>query len=87
MRKHFDEAQVIGFLRELDAGQTLQELCRKHGFSDASLVLLQRICAGRRASHASHLRRLQAENQRLKDLLHLQVLERERIRQALLQPL
>lgn len=83
MRKHFDEAQVIGFLRELDAGQTLQELCRKHGISEASHLLLRRICAGLRAPHASHLRRLQVENQRLKALLRLQMLERERIRQAL----
>lgn len=83
MRKQFDEAQVIGFLRELDAGQALQVLCRKHGFSDASRVLLRRLCAGLRVPRASHLRRLQLENQRLKDLLHVQSQERERIRQAL----
>jgi len=83
MRKQFDEAQVIGFLRELDAGQTLQVLCRKHGFSDASRVLLRRACVGLRVPRASHLRRLQLENQRLKDLLHVQAQERERIRQAL----
>jgi putative transposase len=83
MRKLFDEAQVIGFLRELDAGQTLRELCRKHGFSDASQVLLRRICGGPRAPHASHVRRLQVENRQLKALLDAQLLERERVRQAL----
>lgn len=87
MRKHFDEAQVIGFLREVADGQTLRALCRRHGFSEASHVLLQRICAGLSAPSAGDLRRLQAENHRLKALLDAQLLERERIQQALREPL
>ena len=36
MKKRFTEEQIIGFLKEADAGISVQELCRKHGFSDAS---------------------------------------------------
>ena len=35
-RKRFADEQIIGFLREADAGVPVKELCRKHGFSDAS---------------------------------------------------
>jgi putative transposase len=36
MKKRYTEEQVIGFLREADAGLSVQELCRRHGFSEAS---------------------------------------------------
>lgn len=34
MKKRFSEEQIIGFLREADAGLLVKELCRKHGFSE-----------------------------------------------------
>ena len=39
MKKRFTEAQIVGFLREADAGIQVKELCRKHGFSDGSYYL------------------------------------------------
>ena len=33
MKKRFTEAQIVGFLREADAGVTLKDLCRKHGLA------------------------------------------------------
>lgn len=36
MKKRFSEAQIIGFLKETEAGVPVKELYRKHGFSDAS---------------------------------------------------
>jgi hypothetical protein len=36
MKKRYTEEQIIGFLREADAGLPVKELCRKHGFSEAS---------------------------------------------------
>lgn len=36
MTKQFSEEQIIGFLKEADAGIPVKELCRRHGFSDAS---------------------------------------------------
>jgi len=36
IKKHFSEEQIIGFLKEAEAGVPVKELCRKHGSSDAS---------------------------------------------------
>ena len=36
MKKRFSEAQIIGFLREAEAGLPVKQLCRRHGFSEAS---------------------------------------------------
>jgi len=36
MKKRYTEEQIIGFLKEAAAGTPVKELCRKHGFSDAS---------------------------------------------------
>jgi putative transposase len=36
MKKRFTEAQIIGFLKEAEAGVAVKELCRQHGFSDVS---------------------------------------------------
>jgi putative transposase len=35
-KKRFSEEQIIGFLREADTGLAAKELCRKHGFGEAS---------------------------------------------------
>ncbi len=35
-RKRYTEAQILGFLKEAETGIPVKELCRKHGFSDAS---------------------------------------------------
>jgi putative transposase len=39
VRKRFSEKQIIGFLREAEAGVAIKDLCRKHGFSEASYYL------------------------------------------------
>ena len=36
MKKRFSDEQIIGFLREAEAGVSVKDLCRKHGFSDAA---------------------------------------------------
>lgn len=41
MKKRFSEEQIIGFLREADAGLPVKELCRQHGFSEASYYLMK----------------------------------------------
>ncbi|MCB1606260.1 MAG: transposase, partial [Xanthomonadales bacterium] len=35
MKKRYSEEQIIGFLREAEAGMPVKELCRRHGFSEA----------------------------------------------------
>ncbi len=39
MKKRFSEEQIIGFLREVDAGMPVKDVCRRHGFSEASYYL------------------------------------------------
>lgn len=75
MKKRFSEAQIIGFLREADAGVAVQELCRRHGFSDASYYLWRRKFGGLEVSDAKRLKILEQENARLKKLLAEALLE------------
>jgi putative transposase len=69
MKKRFSETQIIGFLREADAGVAVKELCRQHGFSDASYYLWRRKFGGLDVSDAKRLKALEQENARLKKLL------------------
>jgi putative transposase len=39
VKKRFTEEQIIGFLREAEAGMPVKELCRRYGFSEASYYL------------------------------------------------
>ena len=83
MKKRFSEEQIIGFLREADAGLAVKELCRRHGFSEASYYLWRSKFGGMTASDAKRLRELETENGRLKKLLAESLLEIEVTREAL----
>ena len=83
MKKRFSEEQIIGFLREADSGLPIKELCRKHGFSDASYYLWRSKFGGMSVPDAKRLRELETENARLKKLLAESMLEIEVTREAL----
>ena len=83
MKKRFTEAQIIGFLHEAEAGLPIKELCRKHGFSEASYYLWRSKFGGMSVSDAKRLRELETENTRLKKLLAESILENEVTREAL----
>lgn len=83
MKKRFTEAQIVGFLREADAGIPVKDLCRKHGFSDASYYLWRSKYGGMSVSDAKRLKELELENGRLKKLLADSLLENEVTREAL----
>jgi putative transposase len=83
MKKRFTEEQIIGFLREAEAGLPIKELCRRHGFSEASYYLWRSKFGGMSISDAKRLRELETENARLKKLLAESVLENEITREAL----
>jgi putative transposase len=75
-KKRFTEHQIIGFLKEAEAGMPVKELCRKHGFSDAAFYGWRTKFGGMQVSEAKRLRELEAENAKLKKLLaeaHLDV--------------
>ena len=83
MKKRFSEAQIIGFLREAEAGLPVKQLCRRHGFSEASYYLWRNKFGGMTVSDAKRLKELIVENTRLKKLLAESVLENEVTRDAL----
>ncbi len=83
MKKRFTEEQIIGFLREAEAGLPVKELCRRHGFSEASYYLWRSKFGGMSVSDAKRLKELEAENTRLKKLLAESMLENEITREAL----
>lgn len=83
MKKRFSEEQIIGFLKEADAGLPVKELCRRHGFSEASYYLWRSKFGGLTVSEAKRLKALEAENAKLKKLLAEAMLEREVTREVL----
>ena len=83
MKKRYTEEQIIGFLREADMGVAVKELCRKHGFSEASYYLWRSKFGGMDVSDAKRLKALETENARLKKLLAESMLENEVAREAL----
>ena len=65
----FSEEQIIGFLRQAEAGMPVKEIGRKHGFSDASFYQWRSKYDGMDATEAKRLRELELENGKLKRLL------------------
>lgn len=70
MRKsRFTEAQIIGMIKEQEAGLPTAELCRKHGLSPATFYKLKAKYGGMDVSDANRLKQLEAENAKLKRLV------------------
>jgi len=68
-KSRFTEEQIIGFLKQADAGMPVKELCRKGGFSDATFYKWRAKFAGMDASDVKRLKELESENAKLKKLL------------------
>lgn len=83
MKKRYSEEQIIGFLREAETGIQIKELCRRHGFSEASFYAWRSKFGGMEVSDAKRLKALEAENARLKKLLAESMLENEVTKEAL----
>ena len=82
-RKRFTEAQILGFLKEAEAGLPVRELCRKHGFSDASFYNWRSKYGGMELADIKRLKALERENARLKKLLAETMLDKEALEAAL----
>ena len=83
MKKRYSEEQIIGFLKEAEAGVPVKELCRRHGFSEASYYLWRSKFGGMDVSDAKRLKALESENARLKKLLAEALLENEVTKEVL----
>ena len=70
MRKsRFTDAQIIGMIKEQEAGLPTAELCRKHGLSPATFYKLKAKYGGMDLSDAKRLKQLEEENAKLKRLV------------------
>ncbi len=70
MRKsRFTEAQIIGMIKEQEAGLPTAELCRKHGLSPATFYKLKARYGGMDLSDTKRLKQLEDENAKLKRLV------------------
>ena len=68
-KSRFNEAQIIGVLREQEAGSPTAEVCRRHGISEQIFYRWKAKCRGMSVSDAQKLKTLEDENRRLKKLL------------------
>ena len=76
MRKsRFSESQIIGIVKEHEAGVRVADLCRRHGISAPTLYNWKSKYGGLDVSEAKRLRALEDENRRLKKLLAEHVLD------------
>jgi putative transposase len=68
-RSRFTEEQIIGVLREQEAGMKVSDLCRKHGISEPTFYAWKSKFGGMSIPDARRLKQLEEENARLKKLL------------------
>ena len=64
--KRFSDEQVIGVLKEHEAGAKVDDICRRHAISTATFYTWRKKYGGMEASDAKRLRELEAENGKLK---------------------
>ena len=69
MKRRFTDEQIIGILKEHEAGFTVKELCRKHGMSDATFYKYKAKFSGMEVNEARRWRDLEEEDRRLKKLV------------------
>ena len=82
-RSRFSEEQIIGILKEHQAGLSARELCRKHGISDATFYKWRSKYGGMEVSDARKLKALETENARLKKLLAESMLDNSTLKEML----
>lgn len=82
-RSRFSEEQIIGILKEHQAGLSASDLCRTHGISDATFYKWRSKYGGLEVSEAKRLKQLEDENARLKKLLAESVMDVSTLREML----
>ena len=82
-RSKYSEEQVIGILKEHDAGFSTAEICRKYGVSNATFYKWRGRFGGMEVSDARKLKALEEENRKLKKLLAESMLDVSTLREML----
>ncbi len=81
--KRFTEEQIIGILKQAQAGMKIVDLCRIHGISDATFYNWRSKYGGMEVSDAKRLKQLEDENRKLKQMLADAMLENKAIKDVL----
>ncbi len=74
-RSRFSEEQIVGVLKEAEAGVPVKDLCRRIGISDATFYHWKAKYGGLEVNETRRLRQLEEENGRLKKIVALQALD------------
>ena len=82
-KSRFRTDQIIGIVKEHEAGMKAPDLARKHGVSEHTIYRWRAKYGGMSVSDAARLKALEAENRRLKHLLAEQVLDNQALKVAL----
>ena len=81
--RRFTEEQIIGILKQAQAGMKIVDLCRTHGISDATFYNWSTKYGGMEVSDAKRLKVLEDENKKLKQMLADSMLENKAIKDVL----
>lgn len=79
-KSRYTEEQIIGILKQHEAGVKTADLCREHGISDATFYNWKSKYGGLDVSEARRLRQMEDENRRLKQLVADLSLDREALK-------
>lgn len=82
-RSRFTQDQIIGILKEHQAGASAADLCRRHGISDATFYTWRSKYGGMEVSEARRLKALEEENAKLKRLLAESVMDVSTLKELL----
>ena len=83
MKKRSSESQIIGILKEQEAGAKVADICRRHGISDATFYNWKSKYGGMSVSEAKRLKALEDENRRLKKLVADLMLDKDILQDTL----
>ena len=75
MKGRFSEEQIIGLLKQQEAGVTVAQLCRDHNVSQATFYKWKAKFGGMNVSEAQRLKQLEAENAKLKRIVAEQAMD------------
>lgn len=81
--KRYSTEQIIGILKEIEAGASVADTARKHGVSEAAIYIWRKRYGGMDVSDARRLRELEAENARLKKIVAQQMLDHDALKDLL----